>query len=380
MFLAVVTYVDRWLKVRDRSIVRTFLTKHERWRIRAQASAQDQAIVPGKERTCARRRAACRSSGPGLRRSPALPLPLRHRLKTKGLTVSYALGTAVAVINRKGGVGKTTLATSLAALAASNEYRTLLVDLDPQGDTRLDLGYPQDDGQDLLDALVTDGKTKPMVLAAVRPNLDVWPGGLALDEWAGIAAGRQGRAQNVHGALQRLLLRYASTYDLIVLDCPPGDPVLQVQAAVAARHVIVPTKTDAASLAGLAGVAALFNDVADLNPDITLLGVAVMFSTTNATRVRTDVASEIRRLFGADDVLFSSFVRHSEALAQTVRRDGKLTYEIAQSVDAQPSYWKARRKGLTVQSLPGSSKGASDDLVALVSEILNRRAEELALA
>ncbi len=293
--------------------------------------------------------------------------------------MSYALGTAVAVINRKGGVGKTTLATSLAALASSNEYRTLLVDLDPQGDTRLDLGYPQDDGQDLLDALVTDGKTKPKVLTEVRHNLDVWPGGLALDEWAGIAVGRQGRAQNVHGSLQRLLLKYASTYDLIVLDCPPGDPVLQVQAAVAARHVIVPTKTDGASLAGLAGVAALFDDVADLNPDITLLGVAVMFSSTNATRVRTDVASEIRRLFGADDVLFTSFVRHSEALAQTVRRDGKLTYEIAESVDAQPSYWKARRKGLTVRSLPGSSKGASDDLVALVSEILNRRAEELAL-
>lgn len=292
----------------------------------------------------------------------------------------YSLGTAIAVINRKGGVGKTTLATSLAALAAASEYRTLLVDLDPQGDTRLDLGYPRDNGQDLLDALVTDGKTHPKVLSGVRDNLDVWPGGLALDEWAGIASGRRGRAQSVHGSLQRLLLKYASDYDLIVLDCPPGDPVLQVQAAVAARHVIVPTKTDAASLAGLAGVAALFRDVADLNPDITLLGVAIMFSSVSATRVRTDVATEIERLFGADDVLFESFVRHSEALAQTVRRDGRLTYEVAETADAQPSYWRARREGLAVVQLPGSSKGASDDLVALVTEILNRRAAELALA
>jgi chromosome partitioning protein len=293
--------------------------------------------------------------------------------------VSYALGTALAVINRKGGVGKTTLATSLAAMAASSDYRTLLVDLDPQGDTRLDLGYPGDDGQDLLDALVTDGKTRPKVLHNVRPGLNVWPGGPALDEWAGITAGRQGRTQNVHGALQRLLLKDASDYDLIVLDCPPGDPVLQRQAAVAARHVIVPTKTDAASLAGLAGVAALFHDVAELNPDITLLGVAIMFSNSNATRVRADVAAEIERLFGDPGVLFDGFVRHSEALAQTVRRDGRLTFEIADTLDAQPSYWKARRRGVTLTQLPGSSKGASDDLVALVTEILTRRADELAL-
>jgi len=52
--------------------------------------------------------------------------------------MTYALGTALAVVNRKGGVGKTTLATSLAALAAASDYSTLLVDLDPQGDTRLD--------------------------------------------------------------------------------------------------------------------------------------------------------------------------------------------------------------------------------------------------
>lgn len=294
--------------------------------------------------------------------------------------MSYALGTAVAVINRKGGVGKTTLATSLAGMAAASDYRTLLVDLDPQGDTRLDLGYPRDDGRDLLDALVTDGKTQPKILAGVRPNLDVWPGGPALDEWGGIAAARRGRVANVQGSLQRLLLRYASEYDLIVLDCPPGDPVLQMQAAVAARHVVVPTKTDAASLAGLAAVAGLFEDVADLNPDITLLGVAVMFSSTSATRVRTDLSAEIERLFGSPDVLFGSFVRHSEALAQAVRRDGKLTYEVAERADAQPSYWKARRKGLEVVSLPGSSKGASDDLVALVTEILTRRADELAPA
>lgn len=294
--------------------------------------------------------------------------------------MTYALGTAVAVINRKGGVGKTTLATSLAGMAASSDYRTLLVDLDPQGDTRLDLGYPKEDGRDLLDALVTDGKTQPKILVQVRPNLDVWPGGPALDEWGSIATARRGRVQNSEGALQRLLLRYASDYDLIVLDCPPGDPVLQVQAAVAARHVVVPTKTDAASLAGLAAVAGLFKDVADLNPDITLLGVAVMFSGINATRIRTDLNAEIERLFGSTDVLFNSFVRHSEALAQTVRRDGKLTYEVAERADSQPSYWKARRKGLELVTSPGSSKGASDDLVALVTEILTRRADELALA
>jgi len=155
---------------------------------------------------------------------------------------------------------------------------------------------------------------------------------------------------------------------------------LQRQAAVAARHVVVPTKTDAASFAGLAGVAVLFEDVAELNPDITLLGVSVMFSTSNATRVRSDVIAEIERLFGDPTVLFDGFVRHSEALAQTVRRAGRLTDEIADTLDAQPSYWQARRGGARITQLPASSKGASDDLVALVTEILTRRANELALA
>ena len=89
-------------------------------------------------------------------------------------------------MNGKGGALKTSLVANMGALAAAAGYRTLLVDLDPQGNLGLDLGYYEqgDRGAGLLDAMAPR-QTPLLILRGVRPNLDVVPGGPELKVWAG---------------------------------------------------------------------------------------------------------------------------------------------------------------------------------------------------
>jgi chromosome partitioning protein len=297
--------------------------------------------------------------------------------------MSTAIPHALAVCNGKGGVSKTTVSTSLAALAATpaedgTYYRTLLVDLDPQGDVSYDLGYEENTGEALKDALVTDGKLPLPILRDVRPNLDVVPGGIELEEWLGVVPSRIARdPRSAHGALQRVLLGIASAYDLIVIDCPPGYRDLQKLALVAARHVVVPTRSDKASVRGMYRIARLFENVQELNPDLQLLGVAHTQVAVAEKAVRRALRAEVDALFGDDTMLFDAELRHSNALARAVRDYGRLPHELAAIAAEQPHPMAARRAGIEIVRLPASSAGAAGDLAQLTAEILTRHVEAL---
>lgn len=293
--------------------------------------------------------------------------------------MSTALSSVIAIANAKGGAGKTSIAANVGGVAAASDYRVLLCDLDPQGNLERDLGYraESDKGESLVEALRTGKEERVTVLREVRANLDVIAGGVQLEDWQAIATS-PGRAASAATALSSVLRVLADGYDLVLLDCPPGNRSLQQQALTAARFVVIPSKADAASIDGVEGVATVFNLVEHLNPDIEALGVVLFGITSTATAVRRKAQEDVSRTFGTPDVLFDTAIRHSEKVAQDCRERGQLVIEYEADLDGQPGYWAARKAGKAQRRLSEASRGLAEDYVRLTEEIVARRAGALA--
>lgn len=285
------------------------------------------------------------------------------------------LSRVLTFANGKGGVGKTSLAVNIAGLSAAANWKTLLVDLDPQGNAGHDLGYTWagagDRGQGLVDALVAGQPLTP-VLIDVRPDLDVISGGEVLDELEDVIAGRARRAKDTRAALADALAPIAHRYDLIVLDTPPTRPTLLQLALGAARWIVVPTRSDRSSIEGLRSLGTQIRTARATNPALELLG-AVLFDTGASAKVirRNAVADITAALDGAAD-LFSAVIRHAESAAVEARERGELVHELAGRVDTAEPWWQALREGRAPDRVPGSAPALAEDYVLLCQEILTR--------
>jgi len=285
-----------------------------------------------------------------------------------------------AIINGKGGVGKTTLTANIGGLLALGGWRVLLVDLDFQGDLGRDLGYRgtdrDDDGAGLSKALqFTDDV--PRILKDVRPGLDVISGGSLVEGAAAALSAKMARsgANSAHMAVANMLNHVAQDYDIVLLDCPPSNEVIQSAAVAAARYVVIPTRTDSAGIDGLATTAARFDGVIGLNPGLDLLGVIIFDSGVSATNVRSSAARAIAERLGvenAEDLIFSGYVRHAEAVAHAARERGSLVHELDDAFQAAPKWYELIGKGSKEAVPPRSSTGIADSLQEIANELTDR--------
>ncbi len=284
------------------------------------------------------------------------------------------LSRVVAIANGKGGVGKTSLTTTLSGLSAAAGYRVLLIDLDPQGNAGEDLGYTGaqlgDNGAGLVSTLTTRGVLKPTIVNC-RERLDVVCGGELLDDLAGLLLARHHRGTDVADVLVEPLsaLLEAEDYDLVLIDCPPGEPNLQLLALGVARWLLIPTRSDAASLKGMSRIVQRLVDARSTNPDLELLGVALFDVPSTATRMRADITKQIETALGGVAPLFDTSIRHSVS-ATAARGQGQLIHEYAEALEGEP-FWKALREGRRPTS-PGSAPALAGDYGALAHEILLR--------
>lgn len=277
------------------------------------------------------------------------------------------LDNCLVIAQAKGGVGKTTIAVNLAGIWAQQGKRVLLLDFDPQGNCALDLNYPTSDGKALLQALVAG--IEPPVLRDVRPGLDVIPAGTQLGRFAGAMQGEPdvlaAMANQIEGAL-----RAAGTYDIIVIDTPPGDPMAGQAAMSIARFVLAPAKADDASVLGTVQLAQRIAPVKRVNPNLRFLGVVLFGINANATRIEQRIRQELEATLGSAAPVMLSRIREASLAAVYARSQGLLAVEIAnQAADANQARFEALREGRNAPSVPSNATPLAGDYLALADEL-----------
>jgi cellulose biosynthesis protein BcsQ len=286
-----------------------------------------------------------------------------------------SFGRVIAIINGKGGLGKTTLCSNVGGLMARNGYKVLLVDIDPQGNLGLDLGYADTDQDDLgkglsaaLQGLVSDVR----VVRGVREGLDVIVGGSAL-HGAAAALAAPSRGIDPRDALANVLEPLVDEYDLILIDCPPGNESLQTTAIGAARWVVAPSRVDEGSGRGLKELSERVEGVVSVNPKIDLLGIVLFDIEKSATRVDAQAREMVTEILGSGDKLFTSSIRHSVSVAQQTRKFGKLVHELEEHAQSQPEWWQQLRDGNPAgERVTRTAGNVADDLYAFTAELMER--------
>lgn len=215
------------------------------------------------------------------------------------------MADCLAVVNQKGGVGKTTTALNLAACGAIEGKRVLLVDLDPQGNATSGLGIDRAGLETCVYELLIDDPLQadpPAALAqAILPtqleNLEIIPATIDLagaDLTLASAIARETR-------LQQALLPARELYDIILIDTAPSLGLLTINGLAAARGVIIPVQCEYYALEGLSQLLKVIQLVqGQLNPALTIRGIALTMYDSRAN-LSAEVAEEVRRHF-ADKV------------------------------------------------------------------------------
>ena len=164
------------------------------------------------------------------------------------------MGRWIAFANQKGGVGKTTSAVNLAAILGQTGYRTLLVDLDPQGSATSGVGVAKKSLRfSVADLLIGGCRAEDAVLTTGFDHLDLLPANMSLSAAEyDLLDGEEERHSRLRAALQPLRERY----DFILFDCPPSLGMLTVNALSAADCVVIPMQCEYYALEGLTQLSA----------------------------------------------------------------------------------------------------------------------------
>lgn len=284
-----------------------------------------------------------------------------------------------AVVQGKGGVGKTSVTANVSGLAALAGLKVLVVDLDPQGNLARDLGMPLDPGNRLLSALISGGDLPVEPNVRVHDNgghLDVVPGGPEVADLSALMESRVGRGGSTLAlALGTALNRIADGYDLLMVDTPPGERVLVEGALGVASAVVIPTRADDASLDGLSLVAKRFTKARETNPDLRLAGVVLFGFDTRATRLQAAARVSIEGILGGAAPIFGATIRHSDTAAVDARREGLLTHELEGAVvrERRKVFAALREHKAPVASLlVKNATGLASDYESVTGELLDR--------
>ena len=219
--------------------------------------------------------------------------------------------TIIAIANQKGGVGKTTSAINVATALAATGKRTLLVDLDPQGNASTGLGVGQSQrARSSYDVLLGTCGVDEAVVHTVVPRLDLIP---ATQDLSGAEIELVEMAERTH-RLGHALRRGRNGYDIVLIDCPPSLGLLTINAMVAADSLFVPLQCEFFALEGLSQLLTTVERIRTrFNPGLSIVGVALtMFDRRN--RLTEQVSADVRAVLGR--VVFETVIPRNVRLSE----------------------------------------------------------------
>jgi len=228
------------------------------------------------------------------------------------------MGKIIALVNQKGGVGKTTSSINLAASLGALGKKVLLVDLDPQGNASTGIGIDKGEiGKSVYDLLIDQATLNEAIVKTKFKNLYVIPAtinlagaDIELIEKSKLDPGFVKNAQ-----LKKYLDVASEMFDYIILDCPPSLGILTTNALTAANSVIIPVQCE---FFALEGIMQLLNTIMlaqkNLNPNLDIEGV-LLTMLDNRTNLGLEVVEEIKSYFKERvyDTIIPRLVRLSEA-------------------------------------------------------------------
>ena len=221
------------------------------------------------------------------------------------------MARVIGVANQKGGVGKTTSAINLAASLAVLEFKTLLVDADPQANSTTGVGFDLHNvQQSLYDCMVNATPARDVVLKSEISNLDLIPSHIDLVG----AEIEMINYPNRESVLKGILEPIRDDYEFVIIDCSPSLGLITVNALTAADAVIVPVQTEFFALEGLGKLLNTIKIVQSrLNPQLVIEGI-LMTMYDGRLRLCNQVVSEVRKHF--DEMVFDTIIHRNTRISE----------------------------------------------------------------
>ncbi|MCV0383255.1 MAG: ParA family protein [Erythrobacter sp.] len=221
----------------------------------------------------------------------------------------------IAIANQKGGVGKTTTAINIATAMAATGWKTLLIDLDPQGNASTGLGIASADrAVSSYDLLVDQADISACAIETEIPGLDIIPATQDLSGAEVELVAVQDRTHRLRDALGKAGKTGFAGYDVCFIDCPPSLGLLTLNALGAANSLLVPLQCEFFALEGLSQLLQTVERVQErFNPELGILGIVLtMFDRRN--RLTDQVADDVRDCLGK--LVFESVIPRNVRLSE----------------------------------------------------------------
>lgn len=220
------------------------------------------------------------------------------------------MGKVIAIANQKGGVGKTTTAINIGGCFGVLEYKTLIIDTDPQANATSGVGVDATEKPTLYDCLINGTPIEELIIETENPNLSIVPSSMDL-------AGGEIEMVNMverEYILRKEIARIKDNYDFIIIDCSPSLGLLTVNSLVAADSVMIPVQCEYFALEGLGKLLNTIRIVQQrLHPDLEMEGIVLTMYDTR-TRLSNQVVEEVRTHF--QEMVFDTIIHRNTKLGE----------------------------------------------------------------
>ena len=220
------------------------------------------------------------------------------------------MGKIIAIANQKGGVGKTTTAINLGGCFGVLEYKTLIVDADPQANATSGVGLDPKSSHNIYDCLVNDVHPSELIIKTTNPNLDILPSHIDLVG----AELEMINMENREFKLRQALDKIKDQYDFIIIDCSPSLGLITVNSLTAADSVLIPVQCEYFALEGLGKLLNTIKIIQGrLNPDLEIEGIVLTMYDTRL-RLANQVVDEVKTHF--QELVFDTVIHRNTKLGE----------------------------------------------------------------